>query len=152
MQETLNQLSELSRLAETLNKETDLYSEALAQLEDKLKRINLGVQSWVILNETADSGSASRSSALRNMFGFAKTQDGWGFAIKQVRVERGFYQNDEECPWENLYDESEPKLLLKSSREMRILASGRLELLLQTLHEDTKATIKSLQTARKLAE
>lgn len=152
MLETSNRLTELSHLAETLNKETDTYTEALSQLEGKLKKLNLGIETWVNLDETKASGNPLRNTSTVVMLGFAKTSDGWGFAIKDVRVERGFFEGDESCPWENHYDESEPKLLLKCSREQRILASHRVEYLLNSLQDQAKMTIKSLQDARKFAE
>jgi hypothetical protein len=78
--------------------------------------------------------------------------DGWGFAVKELRVERGFFEGDESAPWENDYDEDPPKLLLKSSRELRILASQRIEYLLGQMRDRAEAAIESLRTASKLAE
>jgi hypothetical protein len=152
MIETNNQLAELSHLAQVLNKETDAYSEALSQLENKLKKMNLGIEAWVNLAESSVSGNPMRSTFWRTMLGFAKTSDGWGFAVKQVRVESGFYENDESCPWENHYDESEPKLLLKASREQRIIAAQRMEYLLKELTGQARATISFLQQARYMAD
>jgi hypothetical protein len=152
MNETNNQLAELSHLAETLNKETDTYTEALTQLESKLKKMNLGIEAWVILDETDGSGTPLRGTSMRTMLGYAKTfPDGWGFAVKEVRVERGLYEGDESSPWENHYEEDQPKLLLKSSRELRIRASQRMEYLLNELRDQAKASIKSLREARTLA-
>ena len=153
MIDTSNQLAELSNLAQTLNKETDTYREALTQLESKLKKMNLGIETWVTLDETGMSGTPMRGTSMMTMLGFAKTfPDGWGIAVKEVRVERGFYEGDESCPWENHYEEDQPKLLLKSSRELRILASKRIEYLLNEMRDQAKAAIKSLQEARKVAE
>ena len=152
MSETSNQLAELSHLAETLNKETDTYTEALTQLESKLRKMNLGIEAWVTLDETDVSGTPLRGTSMRTMLGYAKTfPDGWGFAVKEVRVERGLYEGDESCPWENHYEEDQPKLLLKSSRELRILAAQRIEYLLNGLRNNANAAIKSLKEARTLA-
>jgi hypothetical protein len=153
MIDTSSHLAELSNLAQTLNKETDSYTAALTHLENKLRKMNLGVEGWVTVDETDFSGTPMRSSTMRTMLGFAKTvPDGWGIAVKEVRVERGFYEGDESCPWEMSYEEDQPKALLKSSRELRILASRRIEALLSELRDQARAAIKSLQEARKVAE
>jgi hypothetical protein len=152
MLETTNQLAELSHLAQTLNRETDTYTEALTQLESKLKKMNLGVEAWVTLDETGVSGTPMRGTYMRTMLGFAKTfPDGWGFAVKELRIEAGLYEGEESQPYENQYDEDQPKLLLKSSRELRIRASQRIGYLLNELRDQAQAAIKSLQEARKLA-
>src|ERR1700678_2920978 len=94
-------LAELSRLAETLNKETDSYTQSLVQLEKKLSKMNLGVGAWVPLKECGTLGTPRRDSSLLTMLGYAKTSDGWSFALKDVRIERGYFEGDESCPWEN---------------------------------------------------
>ena len=148
----INQLAELSRLAETLNKETDTYTDALAQLEKKLRKMNLGVEAWVCLKAVGTKGTPERGTSIDTMLGYAKTPDGWGFAVKDVRVENGLYEGYEDCPWENAYEQGEPKLLLKSSREVRMLAAQRIEYLLSELQTRMTEAIKSLQEARTLAE
>jgi hypothetical protein len=86
------------------------------------------------------------------MLGYAKTSDGWSFALKDVRIERGYFEGDESCPWENHYDQGEPKPLLKSSRELRILAAGRIGDLLVSLLAAGNAAVKALREAKRVAE
>lgn len=152
MIESSKQLTELSHLAEALNQETDAYSEALSQLEKKLRKMNLGIEAWVTLTQKGVSGSPGRDSSLRTMLGYAKTSDGWGFAVKDIRVESGFYENDESCPYENHYEQGDPKPLLKSSRELRTLAASRMAYLLNELRDQAATAIKALQEARDLAD
>jgi hypothetical protein len=147
-----NHVAQLSSLAETLNQETDTYTESLTQLEKKLRQMNLGVEAWVPLKENNRSGNPKRQSTMMTMLGYAKTSDGWGFALRDVRVECGFYQGDADCPWEDHYDEGEPKLLLKSSRELRILAARYIGDLLVALQAAGNESVKALQEAKKLAQ
>ena len=82
----------------------------------------------------------------------AKTEEGWGFTVKDRRVERGYWQGDEDCHWENEYDEGPAKLLLKSSRELRIGAAGRLEDLLTSLVARANEVIPTLKKPKQLAQ
>lgn len=147
----MEHLEQLSSLAAILNQETDSYTQSLAALEKKLNSMNLGIEAWVVLTESGQEGTPNRDSYQRILFGYAKTDEGWGFAIKEKRVERGFWQNDEDCPWENEYDEGPAKLLLKSSRELRIKAARQLENLMQTLTARANEVIPTLQNAQRLA-
>jgi hypothetical protein len=114
--------------------------------------MNLGVEAWVPLKENSASGGPTRESSTTTMLGYAKTSDGWGLALTDVRTERGYFEGDESCPWENRYSEGEPKLLLKLSRELRILAAGRIGDLLISLLAAGNEAVKALQEAKKIAE
>lgn len=149
MVDTNNQLQELSNLARTLNTETDTYIEALTQLENKLKRMNLGVEAWVFLDETNESGNLKHGSSVRTYLGFAKTSpDGWGFAVKKLRIEREVHNGEE---YEEAFQHEEAKLLLKSSRELRILAAQCIEALLRELRKRADEAIGALQRAQKIS-
>lgn len=145
-------LAELSYLAETLNQETDVYTQSLADLERKLVRMNLGIETWVVLEEIRTSGTPKRDTCTRTLLGFAKTGEGWGFAVQDVRIERGFFQGDSDCPYENQYEDAPPKLLLKSSRDLRIKAASRIEYLLDALKRNAEQTIPALREAREVAQ
>lgn len=149
---TPTSLSELSNLAKTLNQQTDAYTDSLAKLEKKLREMNLGVEAWVTLKETRMSGTPDRDTSIRTVFGYARTSDGWGFAVQEVRLEHGFFEGDESCPWTNVYDNDDPKLLLKSSRELRILAAGRIGDLLKALKSAAEEAIKSVYEARLITD
>jgi hypothetical protein len=146
-----NNLEQLSRLAVTLNQETDSYTKSLAELEKKLLKMNLGIQAWVPLIEVAKSGMPSRDTCIRPMLGYAKTDEGWGFAIQELRIERGFYEGDESCPYENHYEDEPPKPLLKSSRELRIRAAREIEPLLEALKLRAEEVLPMLRQASELA-
>ncbi len=149
----MEDLSELARLAESLNEETDSFTESLSQLEKQLRQLNLGIECWVPLLELARSGSpAGRETYIRTLLGYAKTEEGWGFVTKEVRVERGYYQGDLDCPYENEYDEGQPKPLLKSSRQLRLQAARRLGELLEALKSTGESFLSSIQEAKKLAK
>lgn len=147
----MEQLKQLSTLALTINKETDSYTQSLVALEAKLNALGLGIRAWVPLYEQANSGDPSRSSSKRLLFGYGKSDDGWGFLVQEVRVERGYFQGDTDCPWEETYEDEPPKSLLKSSRELRISAAAKLEDLLNVLVTRANDVIPTLQKAKELA-
>lgn len=148
----MEQLAQLSSLAAVLNQETDSYTKSLTELEKKLNKLNLGVEAWVVLTQFGPEGYPGRDSYKKILLGYAKTDDGWGFAIQDMRVERGLYHDDPECPWQNDYQEGPPKLLLKSSRELRIKAAERLEELLNFLVERANEVLPTLQKAKQVAQ
>jgi hypothetical protein len=149
---TPNSLAELSHLARTLNEQTDAYTESLTKLEKKLREMNLGVEAWVPLKDTRMSGTPDRDTSIRTILGYAKTSDGWGFATQDLRLESGFFEGDESCPWTNEYEIDQPKLLLKGSRELRILAARRIGDLLNALKSAAEDAVKSLCEARLVTE
>src|SRR5260370_8156390 len=112
--------------------------------------MNLGVEAWVTLKETRMSGTPDRDSSTRTILGYAKTPDGWGFAVQDLRVESGFFEGDESCPWTNEYENEQPKLLLKASRELRILAAERIGDLLKALKSAAEPAIQSVHQPRLL--
>jgi len=78
---------------------------ARTTLVPKLNRLNLGVEAWVVLFESGQAGTPNRDTYSRTLLGYAKTEEGWGFAVKDKRIERGFFENDPTCRYENEYDE-----------------------------------------------
>jgi hypothetical protein len=148
----MNHLSQLSSLAQVLNQETDSYTKSLTELQKRINGLNLGIETWVVLSESGKAGTPNRDTYRQTLLGYAKTDEGWGFAIQERRIERGFFQDDSNCPYENEYDEGPAKLLLKSSRELRIRAAGRIEDLLQGLIARANDVIPTLKKAKEFSQ
>ncbi|SRR6266478_683742 len=148
----MTHLAELSSLAQVLNQETDAYTKSLSELEKTLNGFNLGIEMWVLLTESGVSGTPNRDTYTQTLLGYAKTEEGWGFAVKEKRIERGFFENDTSCPYTNEYEQGAAKLLLKSSRELRIRAAGRIEELLQALVARATQVIPTLKKAKELSQ
>ena len=107
---------------------------------------------WVGLLESGQAGTPNQGTYSQTLLGYAKVDKGWGLAIKEKRIERGFVDGDSSCPYENDYDEGPAKLLLECSRELRILAAGRMERLLEALITAANDVIPTLRKARELAQ
>jgi rubrerythrin len=140
-------LVSLSRLAEKLNQTTDAYTQSLTALEKQLREMNIGIEIWLEINETAKSGSPSRETSLRKLLGYARLTEGWSLAVKTVRVERGYMADDAQTPWENVYEEEAAKALLKASREQRIEAAEHVPKLLEQLEARMTELIRSVEQA-----
>jgi hypothetical protein len=140
-------LVSLSRLAEKLNQTTDSYTQSMIVVEKQLREMNIGVETWLEISETAKAGSPDRETSLRKLLGYAKLPEGWSLAVKTVRVERGYWQNDPASPWENVYEEDPPKPLLKASRELRIEAAQHVPKLLENLETRVVELIRAVQEA-----
>jgi hypothetical protein len=148
-------VNELSRLAEKLNQESDAFTTRLASLNEKLNKLNLGVEVWLERSPLSDqltAGNPMRDTNEQTLLGFAKTPDGWGLAVKDVRIERGYYENDLDCPWNCTYEVSQPKLLLKSSRQLRLKAASALPLLLEDIKEKAEQVLAQIEKARHLGD
>jgi len=65
---------------------------ARTTLVPKLNRLNLGVEAWVVLFESGQAGTPNRDTYSRTLLGYAKTEEGWGFAVKDKRIERVFFK------------------------------------------------------------
>ena len=148
----MNHLSQLSSLAQALNQETDSYTKSLIELQKRLNKFNLGIEVWVGLLESGQAGTPNQGTYSQTLLGYAKVDKGWGLAIKEKRIERVFVDGDSSCPYENDYDEGPAKLLLECSRELRILAAGRMERLLEALITAANDVIPTLRKARELAQ
>lgn len=140
-------LASLSRLAEKLNQTTDSYTRSLIDVEKQLRDMNIGVETWLTISETAKSGSPDRETSSRKMLGYAKLSDGWSLAVKTLRIERGQMPNDRETHWENIYEDESPRPLLKSSREWRIEAAAHVPALLNAIETHATELVLSLEKA-----
>src|SRR5579884_1504068 len=143
----MESLSSLSFLAEKLNQTTDIYMQSLTAVENWLREMNLGVETWLEVSESAKSGSPDHETFQRKLLGYAKLADGWSLAVKTVRVERGCWKNDPASPWENIYEQDAPKPLLKASRDLRIEAAEYVPRLLENLEVRVRELIKSVVEA-----
>jgi hypothetical protein len=142
-----DKLAVLSHLSESLNSVTDTYTKSLAEMQATLRKMNLGIKAWVPLSEVSKSGEPMRNKSIWLELGYAKTREGWGFAVRKVRRERGYYEGELDCPWTDEYIEEDPTPLLKESREVRLEASEQVERLLDELQRRGKELLESVAKA-----
>jgi prefoldin subunit 5 len=123
---------ELSSAAESLNSVSDALSKAVADIDDGLKKLNLGIEAWVSVCAGTDHRDATYWS--RDL-GYAKVNGKWGIALREVE---GSHVNDDH--------EIEEWLFNDAARSSRLEAIKKIPELLSKLQEEAAKVTKMLQT------
>jgi prefoldin subunit 5 len=132
--------SELSSLATDLNAVSDALGKAVSDIDEGLKKLNLGVTAWVEVQKYRGSREQDLTYTVEEL-GYAKINGKWGIAL---RVRSG---DDERPEW----DESvEVSLFNEAARALRLKAIKKIPELLNKLNEEATKVTKELQA--KLAD
>lgn len=132
-------LDELALAASTLNAISDELSRSVANLDNALRRLNLGVSTWVRLSRTEDSQGVFSLKEL----GYAKIGGKWGLAVRTISGRGG--QVTEQ-------DEREEWLFNDAPRALRVQAIDMIPELLERLVRDARHTARSIQRKIRQAE
>ena len=146
-------LDRLSSVAHRLNHETDALNWVIEDVGSQLQRMNLGVAVWDDTLLDAETEPSTEASLVRTrgwVVGHVKIKETWRLAVKQVRVEKGFLQDDPAFPFSNVYDVAEPIPLLRASRMIRVQAVRRLEPLLDLLAVTVDSYVDDITRAKSL--
>jgi len=144
---------ELKQIAPQLNQESDGLQATLQKIQDNIKAVNVGLHVWLedeISSREIPSVHPDGCRCTQDVYlGYSKTHAGWGIAI-QERVNYLKYDSYGDSEWE-IYSTSEPQLLLKASREIRIAALEHLQALVDSITQKAKASIVKIKKAKQLA-
>lgn len=113
--------TELKAAAQRLNRVSDVLAKSVVDLDAQLKELHLGIPAWVLLEHVTNKGTGD---SRRHELGYAKVGGKWGVAIKTTSM------NLNESA-DSMQDER--WLFADSPRQLRMLAIGRLPLLLEAL-------------------
>ena len=141
----------LEAKAARLNKVSDDANHAIADIEKRIRELNLGLEVWhdkPIEREISegDFSPHETSSRIARYLGFARIGGECCFAVKAIRYVSGFYEGDMSAPFENSYADGAPVPLLKSSRGLRIAALQAMPTFLQEVNEHVAAAINEIET------
>jgi hypothetical protein len=132
-------LKELARLSQDLNQASDALSQQIAQVEEALNELKLGVRAWVQVrsSQSFDEGS-SYPTTDSEYLGYGKRHGRWGLL---------YMYSVEEFP-----DRDSVMFLRDAPREDRVTAVEKLAELVRALEKTTKelteeATKKAAQVA-----
>ena len=114
----------LSSAATNLNQVSDQLSRTIRDLDVALKKLNLGISSWVDFQEWHSLDGAIYSI---ESVGYAKVKGKWGIAIKTIK---GDYRNPDE-------EHVEKWSFGEAPRHMRLKAIDRIPELLARLTKET---------------
>lgn len=128
--------AELSSVATDLNAVSDALGKAISDIDEGLKKLNLGVTAWVGVQEFGGIDDQDHTYTVEEL-GYAKINGKWGIAL---RVRSGDYArpNDD--------DESvEAWLFNEAGRALRLKAIKKIPELLGKLNEEATKVTKELQ-------
>jgi len=155
MVDTVKELSELSR---KLNQKSDTLNAVITSLNEKLAKLNLGVEAWLLdpieavdayfLPEDKGKKFPRRDAIL---LGYCKFDGGWALATKHATlVTRQNYPDGEEN--EEVVSASKVAPLLTASRTIRANSMRLVPSLLDAIKMDAERLLNSIEKAEKAAE
>lgn len=124
----LQNFGTLTTSATELNKASAELASAVSQLDESLKRLNLGITGWVVIR----SRGAEPPDYDDYELGYAKVDSKWGLAIRRI------YGDDEHEDVEGPWCFSEAK------RDLRIASVDKIPELLEKLAKKTTETAEQL--------
>jgi hypothetical protein len=129
---------QLSLAAKSLNVASDELAKAISVLDAALQKLNLGVSAWEDLSGNEDTGTGSWWT---RQIGYAKVHDKWGVALRTVRGNYSYPDDDLE----------ELSLFNDAPRWMRIEAVGKIPDLLEALLIEAEKTTQKIKNKTRLA-
>jgi hypothetical protein len=152
----VNNIAELSELSRRLNKKSDTLSTTIISLNEKLAKLNLGVETWLTSSpiergdpyydyETDEHGNFPLHD--ETWLGYRRFDElGWVLAIKLVAL-----QPDRDSGEEKIV-EAEAKPLLDASREIRLKVMKLVPGLLDAVKQKAEELLESIDKAEKAAQ
>lgn len=126
---------ELTKAAEVLNGVTDAFGKAVSDIDEALKKLNLGIVAWVMVDE--QGGHSDDPVYHIQEIGYSKVSGKWGIAL---RTRTGNVANS--------YDDREEVeiwLFNEATRALRLKAIEKLPELVNKLSKEATQMTKQLQ-------
>ena len=148
-------ISDLAPLAKKVNTKTDQINRTISSINEKLAKLNLGIEAWLDgnLRDALDCSPWSDEGTMRvrsiSYLGYDRIDGKWQLAVKEVTEE---YTVDEDGDEE--FDKVNPEYeaLLQASRNLRLAALPRIPRLLDELKSRGKELLETVESAETLAE
>jgi hypothetical protein len=121
---------QLSTAAKNLNTASDELAKSVGQLDTALRKLNLGVATWVRLSRSEDSQG---TFSLREL-GYAKVGGRWGIALRTISGRDSSSEHENREEW----------LFNDAPRALRIQAIDMLPDLLEKLVRDAQLTARNI--------
>ncbi len=123
---------ELSETSIRLNAVSDELGKLILQLESDLKKLNLGIEGWVMCHSES---SINGDEMWSRLVGYAKVDGKWGIALRLAYED---FSNPDR-------DSSDTKLFNEASRDLRIAAIDSIPDLLEKLTAAAEATVNEIK-------
>jgi len=146
-------ISDLTPIAKQLNEKTDEINKTISTINEKLARLNFGIEVWLdnpwnaLSSSTRDQGKTRVRDV--SYLGYDRLGDKWQLAIKDVEEEITLDENGDEC-----VEQLNPEYvaLLQASRDLRLAALKKLPELLDELKIRGQHILNTIADAEQLAE
>jgi prefoldin subunit 5 len=132
-------LKALSKSATALNTATHRLTKSVEILDDALRKLNLGISSWV---DISFGSSPDERFSSTEQLGYAKVNGKWGLALKVITEDEFAQGEPDVATW----------LFCDASRDFRIRALPHLPKLIAQLDRDAESITAKLSESAKEAE
>jgi hypothetical protein len=151
-------IKELSELSLKLNQKSDTLNAVITSFNEKLAKLNLGVEAWLDEPITAEDpyflGDDQKKRFPRRevvLLGYCKLDDRWALAIKRATLlTKPDYINGDEC--EEILTASDIAPLLTAARTVRTNAMRLIPRLLNLIKIEAEYLLAHIEEAEKAAE
>jgi prefoldin subunit 5 len=126
---------ELTAAAQTLNAVSDALGKTISEIDESLKKLNLGVTAWVTVQSWGGE-SAEYPEYDAEEIGYAKVNGKWAIALR-TRSGNAKYPEREERIEEWVFNEA--------ARTLRLKAIGKVPALISQLSQEANQLAKELQ-------
>jgi len=153
-------LKELKSISEALNDSSDSLNSTLTEINNEINKLNLGIEVWlersplILVNgkEAPENPPTPNDNTVGEgalILGYARTSEGWGLAVKEVKFQEGFYGRDSKFLLRETH-EKKVVSLLKTPRPVRAAAIRLIPFLLKALKKEGYRLLKDVQKAQKI--
>jgi hypothetical protein len=137
-----NSFKRLSAAAISLNNASDELGKSIAELDAKLKKLNLGVSTWVRISGGEDPNNGLHWS---DDLGYDKINGRWGIALGSASGDYSYPDGDAVERW--LFNDGPRRLRIEAVEKIPVL----LDKLVAEAGETTKKILAKAEMARQLA-
>lgn len=127
----------LVSIAPSLNTVSDELTQAVAILDEALKKLNIGLSAWVMFCSRGNDDYSEYYDV--DQIGYCKVNGNWGIAIQHLWGDEVRDHHNSEGPW----------LFKDASREMRVQAVDKIPELIEELSKVAAKTQKKIQEKTK---
>lgn len=138
--------SELSELVGQLKEKNQETNKVLNCVESKLVDMDLDLESWLV-NEPLTSQLAvidGKTHVIEQVIGFGPHDGKHVLLVKEI-----IHAKEEGWESKGMYSDGTPKPLREASRELRFLAIGKLDTLVNSLTSRARSIIQAFDAGRK---
>jgi hypothetical protein len=126
--------TQLSTVAADLNAVSDELGKSIAEIDTSLKKLNLGISTWLTIHG-GDGSYRGDSSYWSRDIGYTKVEGKWGISLRKVE---GNYQYPDD-------EKTEEWLFNDAPRSLRLEAIDKIPELLEELSKEAVKTTKNIR-------